>query len=105
MTPLKAIGKICISCVGSSKEVKDCGGDKCLDSQGDCEQACYFHPYRKGQGRPSVKLIRQFCIECMGGSKRLVSECQSEHCPLHQYRLGKNPKRAGVGNKKAILPP
>lgn len=104
MTPLKAIRKICVVCAGGPNGVKDCGGDKCEGGQGDHGGACYFHPYRKGKGRPSVKLIRQFCLECMGGSKRLVAECQSENCPLHQYRLGKNPKRAGVGNKKAIPP-
>jgi hypothetical protein len=104
MTPLKAIRKVCVNCVGSSNEVKDCGGDKCVGRQGDNGGACYFHPYRKGRGRPSVKLIRQFCLECMGGSKRLVKECQSEDCPLHRYRFGKNPRRAGVGNKKAIPP-
>jgi len=104
MTPLRAMRKVCVKCAGGPNEVKNCCGDKCLGRQGGRGGTCYFHAYRKGKGRPSVKLIRQFCIECMGGSKRLVAECQSEDCPLHQYRLGKNPKRVGVGNKKAIPP-
>ncbi len=105
MTPLKVIRKICVACVGDPKEVKDCDGDKCQGRQGDHNGACFFYTYRNGKGRPSVKLIQQFCMECMGDSKRLVAECQSEDCPLHPYRLGKNPKRAGVGNKKATPPP
>jgi hypothetical protein len=104
MTPLKAIREVCVACAGGPAEVKDCGGDECLCSHGDQKEACFFYPYRMGEGRPSVKLIRQFCIECMGDSKRLVAECQSEDCPLYEYRFGTNPRRAGMGNKKAIPP-
>ena len=104
MTPLKAIRKICVECVGSFQEVIDCGGDKCLGDQGDENNVCFFYPYRMGKGRPSVKLIRKFCLECMGGSKSLVSKCEKPNCPLHKYRHGRNPKRAGIGNKNAIPP-
>jgi hypothetical protein len=90
-TPLKSIHDVCILCVGSSHAVKNCGGDK-----------CYFFPYRMGKGRPSVKLIRKFCLECMGGDSQLVAECQSEDCPLHQYRFGKSPKRVGHGDISRI---
>jgi len=99
MIPLKAIRKLCVACVGSPFEVDKCGGNKCLGGQGDENGVCYFYPYRKGRGRPSVKLIRKFCLECMGGGRKLVAECGGEECPLHQYRFGKNPKRAGQVNK------
>ncbi len=98
MTPLTAIRKICVDCVGSPYGVEGCGGDKCLGGQGDENGVCYFWKYRMGRGRPSVKLIRKFCLECMGDSSRLVSECDSI-CYLHPYRFGKNPKRAGIGPK------
>jgi hypothetical protein len=101
MTPLRAIRKICVACVGSPYDVAGCGGDKCLGGQGDENGKCYFYRYRMGRGRPSVKLIRKFCFECMGGSKRLVRECESV-CPLHEYRFGRNPKRAGMGRKDAF---
>jgi hypothetical protein len=104
MTPLKAIRRVCIDCVESAHEVRDCGGNECLNGQGNEKGVCFFYPYRMGTGRPSVKLIRKFCLECMGGSKQLVAECQGLDCALHQYRFGKNPKRAGIGNKKAISP-
>jgi len=96
MTPLQAIRKICVACVGSPFLVKDCGGDQCLNGQGDKKGVCYFYPYRLNKGRPSVKLIRKFCVECMG-SAILVAECATAECPLYQYRFGTNPKRKGIG--------
>jgi hypothetical protein len=101
MTPLRAIRKICVDCVGSAYDVAGCGGGKCLDGQGDETGKCYFYLYRMGKGRPSVKLIRKFCLECMGDSRQLVRECESD-CALHPYRFGRNPKRAGMGRKDAF---
>ena len=103
MTPLESIRKICVACVGSVYEVKDCGGDNCLGAQGDDNTVCHFFPYRLGKGRPSVKRIRKFCLECQGGSSKLVAECKSD-CPLHPYRFGKNPKRAGLTHKGSFKP-
>jgi hypothetical protein len=103
MTPLRAIRQLCVACVGSPYEVKDCGGDACLGLQGDEREICYFYPYRMGRGRPSVKLVRKFCLECMDGSRRLVAECGSD-CPLNPYRFGKNPKRAGLTHKGSFKP-
>ena len=40
-----------------------------------------------------VKAIRAFCIDCMGGSIREVKMCNSKICPLHAFRMGKNPYR------------
>ena len=102
MTPLKAIRKLCVACVGSPSEVEGCRGDKCLGGQGDENGVCYFFPYRMGRGRPSVKTIRKLCLECMGGSYKLVAECITVDCPVHIYRFGTNPKRAGMGRKDAF---
>jgi hypothetical protein len=101
MTPLKAIRKLCVECVGTPFLVQDCGGDKCIGGQGDENGQCYFFKYRNGKGRPSVKLIRKFCVECMG-STRLVSNCTTVECPLHRYRFGTNPKRKGIGRRDAF---
>ena len=103
MTPLQAIRKICVACVCSVYEVTDCGGDKCLGGQGDENGACIFFPYRLGKGRPSVKTIRKFCLECQGGSSALVSKCKSD-CSLHPYRFGKSPARAGQVNRGSFKP-
>jgi hypothetical protein len=52
---------------------------------------------QKGRLTP-CKAIHQFCIECSGGQKQ-VRECPSKECPLWIYRMGKNPKRKGIGGK------
>lgn len=40
-----------------------------------------------------VKAIRQKCLECSGGSTKEVRGCEITNCPLHPYRMGKNPNR------------
>lgn len=36
------------------------------------------------------KAIRKFCLACMCGSRKLVSECPSVNtCSLYPYRLGR----------------
>ncbi len=100
MTPGKAIHRHCVECVDSPFEVAKCGGERML-GQGDESGACYFFPYRLGKGRPSVKTIRKFCLECMGGDKhgrvqaRMVRDgvesCTSRKCTLWPFRMGKNP--------------
>lgn len=47
-----------------------------------------------------LKSIRQHCLECSGGSRLEVRKCNIENCPLYVYRLGKNPKRKGIGFHK-----
>lgn len=41
-----------------------------------------------------VKAIRQFCLECCGGSSAEVKSCPSINCNLYAFRLGKNPYRS-----------
>lgn len=38
-----------------------------------------------------LKAIKQFCFECCGESRAEVRRCCSPKCPLHPFRLGKNP--------------
>jgi len=84
LTPRQAVREHCIDCVGCASNVKGCQGDELYDGP------CIFHPYRMGKGRPSVKLIRKFCLHCMGGSWKLVKECPSKGFPLFRYRFGKS---------------
>lgn len=46
-----------------------------------------------------IRAIRIKCLECAGNKPSLVRRCDSQGCPLHTYRLGRNPKRAGIGGK------
>ncbi len=106
-TPLQSIRQFCVQCVGGSPpEVRNCGGEKCLNGAGSRSGKCWFYKYRMGRGRPSVKQIHQVCLWCQGGNIDFVKDClegESHHrilaCPLYPYRMGTNPKRSGVGGK------
>ena len=87
-TPLKSIRKFCLWCCnGKSQEVKLCPA-KC----------CPLHSRRLGKGGGRIlKIIRAKCIDCTGGVKMEIRDCQVKEniddlCPLHPYRLGKRPK-------------
>jgi hypothetical protein len=85
LTAGRAIRKFCIDCVCGAHEVRDCGGDTLHDGP------CMFLKYRMGRGRPSVKLIRKFCVYCMGGHNTMVKDCPSRGCFLYPYRMGRSP--------------
>ena len=41
-----------------------------------------------------LKAIRANCIDCMGGQRGLVRDCELRGCcPLSPHRMGKNPFR------------
>jgi hypothetical protein len=48
--------------------------------------------------RSLTKVVRSFCMDCMGGNRAEVRRCTSVGCVLWPYRLGKNPftRRKGV---------
>ena len=48
---------------------------------------------------PPTKAIRAKCLDCCGGHASAVKLCPCEKCPLHPFRLGKNPNRAGITNE------
>jgi len=45
--------------------------------------------------------IRLFCLECVGDSAKLVSECATTTCPLWRFRFAKGPRAAGLDNLDA----
>lgn len=58
-------------------------------------------------GRPTermtaLKAIREFCFECCDYSSDMVKACSASWCPLHAFRLGRNPRRAGIGDIKTL---
>jgi hypothetical protein len=105
LTPVKAIRKRCLDCVGfSTTDVKNCN---CFENDGAIEK-CFLHPYRMGK-RPKVKAectpiksIRKHCLWCCCGSFNLVKNCPTGDCPLWIYRFGTNPARKGVGNNSKM---
>lgn len=52
------------------------------------------------------KAIRAKCMDCTCQQIVEVRECQITNCPLHPFRMGKNPftNRKGPGFKKKIEP-
>ena len=54
------------------------------------------HNPARGPGvrNPSkTKIIRKYCLACMGDDRRLVRECANSNCSLHKFRLGALPKK------------
>ena len=100
MTVQEAVRRFCVQCVGGPEhlyDVKDCGGDKCLNGGCDESGVCLFYRTRMGNGRTSVKTVRKICLWCMGDSPDMVRDCpgnsaeQRVRCHLWSFRLGTNP--------------
>jgi hypothetical protein len=100
-SPARTIRAHCHYCVQSrsDSEVENCTGHIVFATG----KPCPFYEYRMGNKRPSVKVMRKYCLECMGGSKEAVKECETEDCLIHPYRFGKNPARAGKGQSVAQM--
>jgi len=92
LTPKEAVRACCKGCLGlakfDKKAVCNCQGDQAYI------EPCPLYPYRLGK-RPPLKVFRQYCLQCMGGSHVLVRECDEVSCPLHEYRMGTNPALRG----------
>jgi hypothetical protein len=104
LTPKETVHSRCHYCVQSrhDAQVISCGGDMVYATG----KPCPFFPYRAGKRSP-MKVFRQFCLECMGGSPSLVRECEKEDCLMYSYRFGKNPSIKGSDRERmeAIRPP
>ena len=43
----------------------------------------------RGMRLTPLRAIRKQCVQCMGGSPRLVADCPGRDCPLYPYRMGR----------------
>lgn len=86
-TPNRVVRNYCFHCVGESSwdNVDSCPG---VDLSG---VRCAFHKYRLGKGRVSVKVFREFCLQCMNGDRNLIRTCTTIGCLVWPFRMGKNP--------------
>jgi len=41
---------------------------------------------------PSIKAIREKCLDCSGGQPKEVRLCPVKTCALYPYRMGRRPK-------------
>ena len=80
---------------------------ECLYCKGGSRFTCNSQICKLGQPGPSLKRIREYCIDCVE-SKHEVSTCtgkilssKSGRCPMREYRFGTNPKRKGIGGKRS----
>ena len=93
LTPLRAIRKHCVSC---------CGGGRGVNGPEGCNSPdCGIFPLRHGKrvtGTKPMKSIRARCLDCAGSAVE-VQACEVTDCELHPYRLGHNPRRAGMGGR------
>lgn len=101
ITPLKAIRKQCLHCMGGSFRLVS----ECPDVD------CPLYPYRFGRLQPgisgrTIRIIRQYCLGC-AGSAHEVKTCQgneiylgNEPCVLWPFRLGKNPNYSMEAREK-----
>ena len=64
-------------------------------------------PIRPVQRHSPLRSIRRHCLlSCMGGSRRLVRDCEDRECELWLYRFGRDPWRSGNrGSFRARKPP
>src|SRR5450759_3482512 len=84
-SPSQTIQAQCHSCVHSrsDSEVENCTGSLVFATK----KPCSFYEYRMGKKRPSVKIMRTYCLECMGGSKEAVKECSTIDCLIYPLSL------------------
>ena len=52
--------------------------------------------YKPKKHKSLIKVIREMCVQCMGGrgsegNAKRIAECASPDCALFEYRFGKNP--------------
>jgi len=52
-----------------------------------------------------LKSIRRHCLDCCGGSRKMVKNCTSFSCPLWYFRFGVMPKTAVKKYGKKLLNP
>jgi len=92
LTPGQAIRKYCIKCVGSQQEVQSCAGYLLFNTG----KPCPLFAYRLGKDRPSVKVIKAECDNCMGDNP---NGCSNGDCNLYPFRKGTNPNYKPQFNK------
>ena len=100
-SPSQTIRAHCHYCVQSRSDskVENCTGHIVFATGAPCP----FYEYRMGKKRSSVKNLRRFCLDCMGGNKAAVKECSTYDCLIYHFRMGKNPALKGKGKSPAEM--
>jgi hypothetical protein len=58
-----------------------------------------------GHIRPILAAVREFCVQCAGGSRIEADRCAQTWCPLWPFHRGTNPhtRREITGEQRAVL--
>ena len=99
LTPRIAIHKFCLMCVESVYDVKDCKGDTSIDGCCPLFEHRTGHQPKQRQERTPIKAIRAKCLSCVMTAHEVHTCVSEDTCPLWQYRLGRNPARAGISGE------
>ena len=119
-SPLKAIRAHCRWCCDeNAREVARCPANHCplwllrsghraepeaLEQNAAVSLHPGEHPVTASDLNGSVlKAIRRRCVDCSGGSLAEVRACKCETCPLHPFRMGRNPNIRLSPERKAEL--
>ena len=96
VTPInrrRACRLMCLECMGwenADQEVDNCNGEM-LDGS-ICPLVSFRKMGDKQNSAKRKKAIMNFCLECMGNDKSLVSKCTAKFCPVFAYRNSKTDK-------------
>lgn len=50
-----------------------------------------------------ISAIRKYCVECSGGGRKEVAECNIYHCPLFPYRFGVMPDTYVANKEEEVI--
>lgn len=95
LSPQAAIKKHCRACYGDQDAWRGCDNNECA-----------LHLRYPDRPSSNVKRIRLFCRQCVE-TEPMIRECDGEttnmgDCPLHPFRMAKNPNRRGIGFGKTV---
>lgn len=63
------------------------------------EEDCLLPSIKKKKELTTLQAIRAKCLDCTCHQPKEIKWCPIKECDLWPFRMGKNPKRAGVGGK------
>ena len=89
VTPRRAIHAFCLECQGGNA----------LWVSGCPTELCEVWHHRRGKRDPAaprtpVNAIRERCLDCVMDSPAAVRKCEIATCPLHPFRMRRNPNCA-----------
>jgi hypothetical protein len=80
-------------CGGKGKDPHTCAPPPSLSRVAPKAARSRIGGVKKEKNMSPLKVIRRYCVECLGGNSREVVACTTHKCLLFPLRFGKNPYR------------